>query len=293
VLRSLDDALALRAAATNGRRAVVLGAGLVGMHAAENLAQAGLAVTVIEAHDQVLPAYFDAVAAGMIARAFAKAGVTLLMGRRLEAAAAKGDGCRLTLSDGAAVEADLLVVATGVRPETTYLGAAGVDTDRGILVDERMRTSVAGIWAAGDVAQARDFYGPGKRVNGILPCAVEQGRIAGRDMAGDAEVKPFPGGVPINTYRFFGRRAVAVGDPVAEAEAGASVTVRHDPKAGRYLKLVTNDGRLRAIACVDQPIDAGIMWQLILRRVDLTPMMDDFLADPVKTGRLLMSRIWR
>ena len=73
-----------------------------------------------------------------------------------------------------------------------------------------MRTNLPNIWAAGDVAQARGFWG-GKVVNGILPNAVEQGRIAGADMADDVGVTPFPGAVPLNTYSFFGQQAISVG----------------------------------------------------------------------------------
>ena len=83
------------------------------------------------------------------------------------------------------------MVGTGVRPAIGYLAGSGVATGRGILVDRPMRTSVADVWAAGDVAEARCFWG-GTAVNGILPGAVEQGRIAGADMAGDAACKRFP-----------------------------------------------------------------------------------------------------
>jgi phenylglyoxylate dehydrogenase epsilon subunit len=104
-----------------------------------------------------------------------------------------------------------------VAPVTDYLAGSGVDIDRGILVDDSMRTSVEGIWAAGDVAQAKGFYDGAKTLNGILPSAVEQGKIAGMAMAGDPTVKPYPGGVPLNTYTFFGQQAVSVGSQDARA----------------------------------------------------------------------------
>ena len=88
----------------------------------------------------------------------------------------------LTLDSGATLEADLLLVATGVRANTDYLDGPGaaVARDKGILVDEAMRTSVDNVWAAGDCAQAKGFFSEGKVMNAILPDAAEQGRIAGR-----------------------------------------------------------------------------------------------------------------
>ena len=134
----------------------------------------------------------------------------------MPASSGAGEGCRATLDDGSTLAADLLLVCTGVKPNIDFLAGSGIETDTGILVDDRMRTSAPNVWAAGDVAQARGFWG-GKVVNGILPNAVEQGRIAGLDMADDAEVRPFPGAVPLNTYSFFGQQAISVGRGAAPA----------------------------------------------------------------------------
>jgi phenylglyoxylate dehydrogenase epsilon subunit len=163
----------------------------------------------------------------------------------------------------------------------------GIDTDAGILVDDRMRTNVANIWAAGDVAQARGFWG-GKVVNGILPNAVEQGRIAGADMADDAGVQLFPGAVPLNTYSFFGQQAISVG-----RSAGEGNEVAEAGNGGSYRHIVLKDGRLVGISSINDFIDAGIMWQLILRRTDLSAVKQAFIANPQLTGRQLMSQHWR
>ncbi len=286
VLRSMDDAVGLREGIAAGKRAVVLGAGLIGMHAAENLAEAGMAVTVVEMRDQVLPAYFDRKAAGLIESAFTAKGVRMLLGQAAARVEPRGDGAVVTLADGEALEADLLLVAAGVRPVTDMLTGSGVDIADGIIVDQHMRTSAADVWAAGDVAQAHDFLSGETAVNGILPNAVEQGRIAGQDMAGDTGVKPYPGGVPINTYTFFGRQAISVGDCEGVGD------VHCDDSAG-YLRVALDGDRLVGILAVDRTLDAGIMWQLILRRTDLGPLKDAFLARPLETGRVLMSQIWR
>lgn len=289
VLRSMDDAVGLRQAIGGARSAVVLGAGLVGMHAAENLLKAGLAVTVVEMQPRVLAGYFDAEASGRIAEAFTAKGAALKLGQAAVSVERAGQGARVALTDGSAITADLLLVAAGVAPELGYLAGSSVATERGVLVDARMRSSADAIWAAGDVAQGPDFYSAGRVLNGILPSAMEQGRVAGMDMAGDPAAKLFPGAVPLNTYAFFGSHAVSVGQAAAEGD-GIEV---HRTTDGGYLHIALKDDRLWGVAAIDVPLDPGILWQLILRRVDLGPVKAAFLAQPRETARTIMSRLWR
>jgi len=289
VLRTLADATALRAALPQTHAAVVLGAGLIGMHAAENLAKTGAGVTIVETQPQVLPGYFDAAAARIIESAFTAKGIRLALGSKVERVAPGAEGCTLTLADGTSIQADLLLVATGVTPVLDYLQDTGVATERGILVDDSMRTNVADIYAAGDVAQARGFYDDKPVVGGILPDAVEQGRVAGMAMAGDPALAAYPGSVPLNTYAFFGQQALSVGSQ-SEGEV-----VFHDTDAYKhqYLKIVMKNNRLTGIFGINRPFDPGIMWQLILRRTDLTQVREQFIAEPRQTARQLMSRLWR
>ena len=287
VLRSLDDALGLRQAMHCAKSALVLGAGLIGMHAAENMAKADIKVSVVELQSFALSAYFQSKASAIIERAFTEHGVRMLMGRTLASVARANEGITATLDDNTIVAADLLLVCTGVKPNIGFLNGSGIDTETGVLVDDRMRTNVASIWAAGDVAQARGFWGD-KVINGILPNAVEQGRIAGADMVEDTGVQPFSGAVPLNTYSFFGQQAISVGHsggPGYEvAERGGDDSYRH---------IVLKDGRLVGISTINHFVDAGIMWQLILRHTDLSAVKEAFFADPQLTGRQLMSQHWR
>jgi phenylglyoxylate dehydrogenase epsilon subunit len=294
VLRSMQDAVALRDAMQRAKSAIVLGAGLIGMHAAENMTKAGVEVCVVEMQEHALSGYFEPRASAMIERTFSRNGIRMLMGRTLARVERRtkeeGDGYHATLSDGTVIAADLLLVCTGVKPNIDFLAGSGIETETGILVDDRMRTSAPDVWAAGDVAQARGFWG-GKTVNGILPNAVEQGRIAGLDMADDVELRPFPGAVPLNTYSFFGQHAISVGR--MQSGDGSAVVERGDEASGSYRRIVLHDGKLVGIATINDFVDAGIMWQLILRGADLSAVKDKFLADPMRTGRQLMSQLWR
>jgi len=288
VLRSMDDAVDLRQAIGQARSAIVLGAGLIGMHAAENMAKAKVAVTVVELQPHVLSGYFEPRASAIIERTFARNGVRMVMGQSLSSVERQGDGCLATLADGKTIAADLLLVCTGVAPNIGFLNGSGVEVDAGILVDDWMRTNLPNIWAAGDVAQARGFWG-GTVVNGILPNAVEQGRIAGLGMADDADVKPFPGAVPLNTYSFFGQQAISVG----RGRAGDGFEIEESGDEAVYRRIVLKDGQLVGIATINDFVDAGIMWQLILRRTDLSSVKAAFIANPRLTGRQMMSQIWR
>lgn len=291
VLRTLDDALELRAELARARHAIVLGAGLIGMHAAESLAKAGVRVTLVELHGQVLPGYFDADAAAIIARAFERDGMTIRTGARAVAVEEGRRGIVLRLEEGPPISGDLLLVSAGVAPAVEFLAGSQIHCDRGIMVDSSMRTNIEGIWAAGDVAQAASFYDSRPVLNTILPDAVEQGRIAGMAMAGNPALRGYGGAVPINTYSYFGRHAVSVGSNVAPP--GAEVVVRNEAHAERYLKLILDEGRLHGLFGVNTPIDPGVMWQLVRRRTNLSSQRDWFLARPREVGRVLMSRLWR
>tara|TARA_B100000315_G_scaffold258745_1_gene311949 strand:+ start:405 stop:1667 length:1263 start_codon:yes stop_codon:yes gene_type:complete len=294
VLRTMDDAVNLNAALAGAETAVVLGGGLIGMHAAENLIKAGVQVTIVEMCPQVLPGYFDPQAAKIIEQTFVENGVIMRIGDTVVGAAQDGEGSKVSLDSGDEISADLLLVCTGVAPAISYLEGGPVETDQGILVDDRMATNIDNIWAAGDVAQALNFYSGEKSVGGILPAAVEQGRIAGMAMIDDPAINLYPGGVPLNTYEFFGNQAISVGisDENALPE-GVEVSLNVNEEEMFYQKIIIGEGRLIGISGINTNFDPGIMWQLVLRRTDLAAVKDEFLRNPVDTGRDLMSRIWR
>jgi len=293
VLRTLDHASQLRHAAQTAGSAIVLGAGLIGMHAAESLAKAGLRVTIVEALPQVLPAYFDVQAADLIQKIFAEQGVDILTGSAVTRVASSSGACALSLESGLDLSADLLVVATGVKPRVSYISNSDIQVDQGILVNETMRTSANDVWAAGDVAQARSFFEPSKVILGTLPTAVEQGRTAGLDMLGDPALKPYPGGIPMNTYRFFGHRSFSVGMIGAtEPDGEIEVDLTFLPASQQYQKLVYQNNKLIGVSCINSSLDPGIMYQLIKRQEDLTEVKKRFSRSPREMGRLLMSRNW-
>ncbi len=283
-LRTLDHARELMTRMKGSKTAIILGAGLIGMHVAECLAGHGLRVQVVEMLPHILPAYFDEDASCMIQEILEKHGVSFFTGRRATQASWKGRTAELLLENGERLQADLLLVATGVRARTDFLQGSGVKINGGIHVDGEMRTNVANIFAAGDVASAKGFLTGERGLNPILPNAAEQGKIAGSAMVG--EKKEYEGWLPMNTFTFFGHRAVSVGK--ATPVKGDEVIVEKDDRTHTYKKLVHRDGRLLGAAFLDTDVEAGLFQYLIRRRVEVGSFKEQLIRTPRETSLWLM-----
>ncbi len=292
VLRGLEDARGICRSLKKVSSAVILGAGLIGMHAAANLAQAGLKVTVVEKLPQVLPSYFDEQAAGLIQSVFAAQGIKIITGNEVTHLVASEDACALSLKNGIDLSAHLLLVATGVRPCVDLVAGSSVQIEAGIIVDDTMRTNVDNIWAAGDVAQARSFLGAEKVLNNILPDAVEQGWIAGMDMAENPALKSYTGSLCMNTFNFFGNRGFAVGlSAIPQSTGGFDVDLIYSTTSRRYQKLVFHNDKMIGVAAINSDLDPGIMWQMICRQVELGEAREDFVRAPLEVGHAVLKLI--
>jgi len=294
VVRTLEDALKLRDSIQTAKSAIVIGAGLIAMHTAENLAQSGLQATLIVRRQVSLFAYFDGAAARMIESIFSDHGVTLATGSGVSEISAANGGCQVTLESGKVISADLLLLAAGVRPRISYLDGSNIEVDRGVLVNEKMRTSAQDVWAAGDVAQAPGFFDAGKTINATLPNASVQGRIAGMDMVKDPALKPYLGSSGLNTFNFFGHHGFSLGlATVTESTDEIEVNTVYLPSSQRYQKLVFKNNRLVGVSAINAELDPGILRELIQRQVDLAEVKERFASAPLDTGRLLMTKLWR
>ncbi len=258
-VRTLDDTRRVLEAAPGARSAVVIGAGLIGMEAAACLRKRGLQVTIVEALDRALPLYFDPDASSIIERAYQANGVVFRKGTRVRLAGRQGSGWRLALESGEEVEADLVVVAAGVAPNTALVNGSGVKVATGILVDDFMQTSVPDVYAAGDVAQGRGLWGEEGLMAPTVFNAVHQGQVAGSNMAGKRTRSP--GALNMNVFNFFGNVAFSVGK-VAAGE-GYEVVKEFDAEMGRYWRLLVDEGRLVGCAVVGEQIEAGLCRRMV------------------------------
>lgn len=197
VVHTLDEGARLRArldGSTRGVRAVVVvGAGYIGMELAEALVLRGLDATLVDMGDQVMPS-LDADMAAPVEEALRRFGVRVQLGERLVEVAGDEHGCRRVTTDAATYDADVVVVATGARPNVGVARTAGcaVGDSGALVVDPTMRTSVEGIWAAGDCVESTNLVS-GQRVNVQLGThANKQGKIAGLHLAAALRGEPAP-----------------------------------------------------------------------------------------------------
>lgn len=296
-LRTMSDALRHLDVIPRARSAMVMGTGLVGMHAAENFVHRGMHVDVLRARakkdPRIMPNYFDEECSGIIQKVFESHGVNFYLTDHAVRVAYEGGEFTATLSSGKALRAEMLLVCTGIKPRTGFLSNSGVKVEEGILVDHKMRTSVDHIWAAGDVAQAEDFFGPSKILNAILPDAVLQGKIAGADMSGGRLDSDYVGGISMNTFNFFGNRAFSIG--INDAEDGKRYRIEKtiSPSTNVYQKMVFQGNVLVGMTAINSNLDPGIIMNLIRGRVDLEEGCSEFVGNPFNVSRRLMWKLWR
>jgi 3-phenylpropionate/trans-cinnamate dioxygenase ferredoxin reductase subunit len=187
VLRDLRDAEALRARLVTGAHLAIVGGGFIGLEVAASARALGAAATVIEILPRLLGRCVPTPIAARLARRHAAAGVEIILGRRIEQIAASAPGAAIRLEDGRTIEADAVLVGIGAAPRTALAEAAGLAVDRGILVDETLRTSDPDIFAAGDVTACPHPLGGGHQRLESWHNAEEQGARAARNMLGAGE----------------------------------------------------------------------------------------------------------
>lgn len=234
-LRTMADAIQIRDQASVARKALIIGGGVLGLELGNALRLRGLEVSVVEVFDRLLPRQTDPKAAEILRAAMEAMGFKFHLGvKPKEIQGEGGKATSLLLGDGACLEADIFLVSAGVRPRLELARSAGIRTDKAILVNDRLETSIPNVYAAGDCVQHRDVY------YGIWPAAEQQGRIAGMNMAGAEAL--YSGTVMSNQLKVLGIDLLAAGhiDPENHLES----EVFSDPARYVYRKLVYQENRI-------------------------------------------------
>jgi NAD(P)H-nitrite reductase large subunit len=200
-LWTLDDAIGMKTAAEKAKTAVVIGGGFIGMLAAEALRKLKIKLTIVEMAPILLPQLLDDGAGKIFLQAVRDEGVTVRTGALVAALAKKNGGLEVTLKNGDAFTVDMAVVATGVRPNVRFLQNSSVSLNKGVLVNEYLQTNHPDIYAAGDVAETKDFLSDERSLYAIWPTAIDQGRAAGANMAGKRLA--YPGSLGMNVVELF------------------------------------------------------------------------------------------
>jgi len=249
-LRTLDDALAIRAAFASKPRVAVIGAGFIGAEVAASARQLGLEVTMIEALEAPLAQSLGLRLGRILQEAHERRGVRVRCGRRVEGFGGTDRIESVLLDDGTRVECDVVVVGIGVSPAVSWLADSGVELDDGVRCDETLASSVPGIVAAGDVAS---WYNPlfeeRMRVEHWTN-AVEQARHAVSSLlAAPGEAKPFES-VPMFWSDQFDIKIQGVGRPKPTDDL---VLAGGTPESEKFIALYGRAGRLVGAVAFNQP----------------------------------------
>lgn len=263
VLRSLADARRLKELRPNIRNGLFLGGGLVSLQTLQALYRRGGRYTLLIKSDRVLSQQLDQEGSEIVERHLRKMDVNILKGRDVvQLKRKKGAMCAL-LDNGDELETDFIFAGKGVQPNIDFLKGSGIKSKGGILVNQQMETNVEGVYAAGDVAMGPDFFSGESVLYGLWSSAVEQGTIAGKNMAGLKE--DYPGNLKMNVTRVFAMPVVSIGD-IGSGRV-VETLVRKDEKRDIYRKLCFDEkGTLIGAVLINQVDDLGIIRGLIQER---------------------------
>jgi nitrite reductase (NADH) large subunit len=278
-LRTLDDALAIKAYAREVDTAIVVGGGLLGLETARALHSTGLEVTVVEFFPYLLPRQLDQEGAQVLQALLEAQGLGIVTGATTEAILGVPCADCIQIQDGNKISGDLVVFSTGIRSETSLAKDAGLDVNRGIIVDDRLSTSAQDIFAAGDAAE---FEG---RVYGIIPPAVEQARIAAANMV-ERESATYNGSIPSTTLKVAGAELTSLGEAVVE-EDGYTQLRHADVGAGLYRKIVLRDGHIVGAILLNDKERARPIRKLIAQNADVSTCADRILDDDFDVGSMV------
>jgi nitrite reductase (NADH) large subunit len=219
-IRTIADAREIVASCIPGRELVVIGGGLLGLEAGNALRRRGMRVTVVEFFPRLLPRQLDQRGAAKLQGIMEGMGFSFQLGISVHAIQGGATVERVVLDNCEVLPAELVLIAAGVRPNLELARSIGLDCNRGVLVDAMLRTSRTEVYAAGDVAE---FAG---NVYGSWPAALQQGRIAGSNMAGGS--LSYQGTVMANKLKVAGIDLAAVGEIDAEDQYRSEVEEREN-----------------------------------------------------------------
>jgi NAD(P)H-nitrite reductase large subunit len=258
-------------------RAVVIGGGLLGLETALALRGAGPEVHVVEIGEHLLPRQLDAEGAEVLRGLLEGLGLELTTGAMVEAILGDERAEAMRTKDGRVLKGELVLFSAGIRCRAGLAREAGLEVNRGAVVDEHMRTSARDVFAAGDVAE---FEG---QVYGIIPAAIDQANAAAANMVEPGSAV-YTGTVPNTTLKVAGAQVASLGeynadDEGAVGDASIRVVRRTDAERGLYRKFVLRDGRVVGAILLNDPQRAAIARLLLDREVDVSEHADRLADD--------------
>lgn len=275
-LRDLQDARKIKEISNHYQRIVVIGAGLIGIDLATSLNARGNQVAVIELAQNILSLQLDQQAAGSYERLLTAKGIEIYTDNGVKEVILDEDNnvAEVVLKDERSLNTDLVIVATGVKPNVSLLADTAVEVDKGIIVDEYQETTLKDIYAAGDVCQSYEIFKGEKILTPIWPAAVKQGEIAAYNMVG-VEKKLRDNFAFKNSMRFTGLSTISYG-LVHPPDDSYQVQIKTENDC--YQKVIHKDGIIYGAIIQGELEDAGVIGKLIKDKIDVSPYLDNIFG---------------
>jgi nitrite reductase (NADH) large subunit len=270
--RDVDLLLSL---AARKRPVVVVGGGLLGLEAAYGLAKAGAPVTLLHLMDRLMERQLDLPAADLLKTLVERKGIKVLLNANTARIHGQGQVEGVELADGRRIEADAIVFAAGIRPNTALAKEAGIMVNRGVVVDDHLRTSAENIFALGECAEHRGIC------YGLVEPAYEQAGVLARHLA--SREAAYQGSVVATNLKVSGVSVFSAGDFLGSD--GSESILLSDVRRGTYKKLVIADGRLTGAVLIGETADALWYLDMIRNRKTVAPIRKDLMF-----GRALASK---
>lgn len=275
---TLEDARNIIKLAQPGANVVLMGAGFIGCIILEALALRKVNLSVIEMEDRMVPRMMNQVSGNLIKQWCIDKGVAVHTSTRVDAIEQNGKALKVRLNSGEDIDADLVISATGVKSNISFLEGSGVETEFGVIVNDRLQTNNESIYAAGDVCQGKDFSTGEYTVQAIQPTAADHGRIAAMNMLGKDTVHQ--GSVNMNVLDTMGLISSSYGLWMG-VDGGESVELLDENKY-KYMSLQFQDDTLVGAQALGLTEHVGVLRGLIQTKLKLGVWKDRLMQDPTR-----------
>ena len=272
----LDDVKAIEATAKPKDKAIIIGAGLIGLKAAEGLHHLGVDVTVVELANRALPAILDEEGAKIVQGRLESKGINFELNTSVTTITGGDKATGVKLQNGRELTADLVIIAVGVRPNTEIVLNTAITVNRGIVIDEQGQTNIQDIYAAGDVAEGYDVVYGQQRILPIWPNAYNQGENAGLNMAGQKST--YKGGFAMNSIGFFGLPMITAGI-ISPEDNSHEVMIKARADQEVYKKIILKDNKIVGFIFLNHVDRAGILTSFIAQGTDISGFKEALLKD--------------
>ncbi len=269
VFRNLDDTRALLERARPGLKAVVIGGGLLGLEAARGLQVQGCDVTVVHLMETLMERQLDPTGGGYLATKMNSLGVTVLLGLSTTKVLGNGKVQGVEFKGGGSIAADLVVIAAGIRPNVGLGQRAGLETKRGIVVNDYMETSHPDIFAVGECVQHNGVC------YGLVAPLLEQGKVLAATITGNNGPK-YQGTVPAAKLKIMGVDVFSAGE-INDKVDGSEVIRYEDPTLGIYKKLTLKDNKLAGAILIGETAESHRYMEWLRSQTDLTTLRRQLL----------------